>query len=79
VRKRAVLQFTYPGDVASTCFRFPYRYCTSGVRCAGVLAYASFAGRDPLTEFKKEADEKFRVLLAQIPVKAVENYIRSLG
>jgi preprotein translocase subunit SecA len=42
------------------------------------IDFVSFAGRDPLDEFKKEADEKFRVLLARIPTQSVENYLKSL-
>jgi preprotein translocase subunit SecA len=42
------------------------------------IDFTAFAGREPLDEFKREADEKFRALLAQISGKAVQNYVRSL-
>lgn len=42
------------------------------------IDFVSFAGKEPLDEFKKEADEKFRTLLARIPQEAVEKYLKSL-
>lgn len=42
------------------------------------IDFTAFAGKEPLAEFKREADEKFRASLARISDKAVEKYLKSL-
>jgi len=42
------------------------------------IDFESLVGKDPLQEFKREADQKYRALVARIPEVAVEKYLKSL-